>query len=217
MSYPPWHYPEDHYPFHVPNFSVPPLPIIHPPDLALSPDTSYPATPLLEIEPNFGSILQPPPAPLPPPTRRKAAKAKSRARSQPLSVVSTNTSYPNHPASPEDNAIPLKGFSGTLLPAPTGAILEVNGLLLLRPPSLPIKLTKQSAINQYDRENITTPGTHQSQYEQYTCRVCRKTYDGKNARSVARRHLQDKHGVPLAVQERRTRWDTGGCIHVVGV
>ncbi|RXK38200.1 hypothetical protein M231_04484 [Tremella mesenterica] len=50
-------------------------------------------------------------------------------------------------------------------------------------------------------------GEWKSQYEMYTCRLCAKTYDGRNARSVARRHLQDKHGLPLSMQGRRSRWD----------
>ncbi|OCF31266.1 hypothetical protein I316_07052 [Kwoniella heveanensis BCC8398] len=92
---------------------------------------------------------------------------------------------------PYQPPIQLKGLNKSgLLPAPPGSILDVNDLLILHPPA---------------RE---THGLgHTSQYEMYTCRVCSKTYDGKNARSVARRHLQDKHGVPLAVQKRRSRWD----------
>lgn len=34
-------------------------------------------------------------------------------------------------------------------------------------------------------------------------------YRGKHARSIWRRHLCDKHGIPLAAQPRRTRWDKG--------
>lgn len=45
--------------------------------------------------------------------------------------------------------------------------------------------------------------------ESYSCDACSKLYQGKNARSVWRRHLQDKHGVPLAMQPRKTRWDSG--------
>lgn len=62
-------------------------------------------------------------------------------------------------------------------------------------------------MNQYSQ--APCPEGYKSAFEMYTCRVCAKTYDGKNARSVARRHLQDKHNVPLALQERRTRWDGG--------
>ncbi|GAA5881108.1 hypothetical protein JCM3774_000874 [Rhodotorula dairenensis] len=41
----------------------------------------------------------------------------------------------------------------------------------------------------------------------FKCPKCDKTYRGKHARSIWRRHLQDKHGIPLAAQPRRTRWD----------
>ncbi|KDE09007.1 hypothetical protein MVLG_00729 [Microbotryum lychnidis-dioicae p1A1 Lamole] len=41
----------------------------------------------------------------------------------------------------------------------------------------------------------------------FKCSYCDKIYKGKHARSIWRRHLQDKHGIPLASQPRRTRWD----------
>ncbi|WVN87425.1 uncharacterized protein L203_102605 [Cryptococcus depauperatus CBS 7841] len=102
---------------------------------------------------------------------------------------STFMFFPN----PNQPPIQLKAARKSgLLPAPPGSVLEVNNLLLLHPPT-----DVQRGF-----------GGHTSKYEMYTCRVCSKTYDGKNARSVARRHLQDKHGVPLSVQARRSRWDT---------
>lgn len=41
----------------------------------------------------------------------------------------------------------------------------------------------------------------------FVCPHCQKRYAGKHARSIWRRHLQDKHAIPLSVQPRRTRWD----------
>ena len=41
----------------------------------------------------------------------------------------------------------------------------------------------------------------------FVCPHCDKRYTGKHARSIWRRHLQDKHAIPLSVQPRRTRWD----------
>ncbi|GAA6021196.1 hypothetical protein JCM10207_008351 [Rhodosporidiobolus poonsookiae] len=41
----------------------------------------------------------------------------------------------------------------------------------------------------------------------FKCPQCDKIYRGKHARSIWRRHLQDKHGIPLSAQPRRTRWD----------
>lgn len=213
MSYPFWSHGTPPYPNHMPNFTVHPVPrLIHPQSRTIwSPDTSsYPDTPLLELDPHF----PPPPALLPRPSR-KSTKSKPTHPGRALSNVSINTTHPsNHPPSPALLPIPIKNNTyGSLLTVPPEAHLEVNGLLLLKPPTLPPLPdgTQQPPLNQYNRD---IPGfgevdQHESQYEQYTCRVCRRTYDGKNARSVARRHLQDKHGVPLAAQERRTRWDTG--------
>ncbi|CED82547.1 hypothetical protein [Phaffia rhodozyma] len=42
---------------------------------------------------------------------------------------------------------------------------------------------------------------------EYECFVCDKIYTGKHARSIWRRHLSDKHKIPLSAQPRRTRWD----------
>lgn len=41
----------------------------------------------------------------------------------------------------------------------------------------------------------------------FSCPYCDKQYAGKHARSIWRRHLQDKHFIPLSQQPRRTRWD----------
>ncbi|WFD18010.1 hypothetical protein MCAP1_000222 [Malassezia caprae] len=41
----------------------------------------------------------------------------------------------------------------------------------------------------------------------FICPHCEKRYTGKHARSIWRRHLQDKHSIPLSLQPRRTRWD----------
>ncbi|KAK0554792.1 hypothetical protein OC845_000614 [Tilletia horrida] len=42
----------------------------------------------------------------------------------------------------------------------------------------------------------------------FPCPFCEKSYEGKHARSIWRRHLQDKHAIPLSAQPRRTRWDS---------
>ncbi|WVW84446.1 hypothetical protein I302_106480 [Kwoniella bestiolae CBS 10118] len=140
-----------------------------------------------------------------PPKSKGKGKATSQSRSKSNSVLNKPT-LPTAPSTEEDLGsstaiflpdpyqppIQLKGLSKNgLLPAPQGCILDVNDLLILHPP---------------EKHTEGLQG-HTSQYEMYTCRVCSKTYDGKNARSVARRHLQDKHGVPLSVQKRRSRWD----------
>ncbi|WVQ70735.1 hypothetical protein IAR50_000257 [Cryptococcus sp. DSM 104548] len=85
----------------------------------------------------------------------------------------------------------LKGcLPNGLLPCPQGPgwSIDVNDLLILHP-------DKAKGQQGY------------TEWKLITCRACGKTYDGKNGRSVARRHLQDKHGMPLAAQSRRSRWD----------
>ncbi|KAL9934081.1 hypothetical protein V8E36_007163 [Tilletia maclaganii] len=42
----------------------------------------------------------------------------------------------------------------------------------------------------------------------FPCPFCDKSYEGKHGRSIWRRHLQDKHAIPLSAQPRRTRWDS---------
>ncbi|WVR06158.1 hypothetical protein IAU60_003188 [Kwoniella sp. DSM 27419] len=133
------------------------------------------------------------PAPFDEAHPRPAKPRKKTSRSRSTSTAREKTHPPDTAIflpDPKQPPVQLKGVAKNgLLPAPPGAILDVNDLLILHPPS--------------DAQTIN----HTSQFEMYTCRVCSKTYDGKNARSVARRHLQDKHGVPLAVQKRRSRWD----------
>ena len=103
----------------------------------------------------------------------------------------------------------LKNVQYPLMPIPEGSFSDVNDLLILHPPSHSPARDADRPINQYTRGDEPIPHAGQSKWEMYTCRSCRKTYDGKNARSVARRHLQDKHGIPLSKQARRTRWDHG--------
>lgn len=45
--------------------------------------------------------------------------------------------------------------------------------------------------------------------EIWPCPFCDKEYGGKHGRSIWRRHLCNKHDIPLNVQPRRTRWDNG--------
>ena len=133
----------------------------------------------------------------------------------PKATKSTRTTAPpphtrtGSKVSDDPNALPfpLRNARETLLPAPPGARLEVNDLLILHPPSLGPHAIPSAPQNQYN--HAPALGGYQSMYEMYTCRACHKTFDGKNARSVVRRHLQDKHGFPLSMQKRRTRWDGG--------
>lgn len=168
------------------------------------------------------------------PKGKAKAKAKSRARGKGRASGAKYQPVPLHAPPPPirgshpgekstantpDTDSPFPGLINAilpLLPVPPGASLDVNDLLILHPPQLSPTRTGHTPVNQYTRsvqdDGEQPPGESgivPSQYEMYTCRACRKTYDGKNARSVARRHLQDKHGVPLSAQSRRTRWDGG--------
>lgn len=80
-------------------------------------------------------------------------------------------------------------------------MLDAGGLLIVHPPLSSTRFTGASTGTESERLLDT------SQHEKYTCRFCHKTNVGKNARSVARRHLQDKHDIPLSQQTRRSRWD----------
>lgn len=61
-------------------------------------------------------------------------------------------------------------------------------------------------VNEIQPEPITDPITNKLTFP---CPYCDKKYSGKHARSIWRRHLQDKHEIPLALQPRKTRWDNG--------
>jgi uncharacterized C2H2 Zn-finger protein len=56
---------------------------------------------------------------------------------------------------------------------------------------------------------LNPAGPASSSETDFKCPNCDKVYKGKHARSIWRRHLQDKHGIPLSQQPRRTRWDNG--------
>ncbi|RSH89215.1 hypothetical protein EHS25_002327 [Saitozyma podzolica] len=148
-----------------------------------------------------------------PKSKSKATgKGAALASSQPASASASIYIHPlaplppnlhnalkNRPMPPSDPSIEpyLQHLDPNgLLPAPPGSRLDVNELLIVHP-----------AVANPEQHQALPGGLLPSRFEQYTCRMCRKTYEGRNARSVARRHLQDKHDVPLASQPRRSRWD----------
>ncbi|ORY21992.1 hypothetical protein BCR39DRAFT_562480 [Naematelia encephala] len=157
-------------------------------------------------------------------TKLRSLRVKPKKTARALSSLSVNIPRPSKSkqsqqrkrlssplpkVAPAVSTVELKGVVGPLLEVVPGCRLEGNGLLILHPPTLDPGCQKPP-ISQYNpppEDDALAVENHRSQFEMYTCRLCRKTYDGKNARSVARRHLQDKHGVPLALQKRRSRWD----------
>ena len=138
-----------------------------------------------------------------------AGPSSLRHSNHPSTSTSATHLQPGPPQSMGDEEIfrDLKNVQYPLMPIPEGSFSDVNDLLILHPPSHSPARKAHKPINQYSRGDEPIPHAGQSKWEMYTCRSCRKTYDGKNARSVARRHLQDKHGIPLSKQARRTRWD----------
>lgn len=65
-----------------------------------------------------------------------------------------------------------------------------------------------SSVSQIEAQPTLDPETGEAVYP---CPFCDKHYGGKHARSIWRRHLSNKHGIPLNLQPRRTRWDNGEC------
>jgi len=63
-----------------------------------------------------------------------------------------------------------------------------------------------SSVSQIEAQPTLDPDTGEAIYP---CPFCDKNYGGKHARSIWRRHLSNKHGIPLNLQPRRTRWDNG--------
>lgn len=115
---------------------------------------------------------------------------------------------------PPEIAIYLRNLQpGPLILPPPGCGLQISNLLIHVPAAMSdVKKVQEESkkwchIIDPSGAPVMLDGIRPHVHEQYTCRCCRKTYTGKNARSVARRHLQDKHGVPLVLQERRSRWD----------
>ncbi|CAD6985473.1 unnamed protein product [Tilletia controversa] len=72
-----------------------------------------------------------------------------------------------------------------------------------RPTLLPVEGSKYSidSLLEITRAAEADPSV-------FPCPFCDKSYEGKHARSIWRRHLQDKHAIPLSAQPRRTRWDS---------
>lgn len=66
--------------------------------------------------------------------------------------------------------------------------------------------TQFSTVSQIESTPHIDPETGEAVYP---CPFCEKSYGGKHGRSIWRRHLSNKHGIPLHIQPRKTRWDNG--------
>jgi hypothetical protein len=53
-----------------------------------------------------------------------------------------------------------------------------------------------------------TPDQTPTQIPDLTCDICNRLFAGKYASECLRRHRKNKHGIPLADQPRRSRWES---------
>ncbi|CDW98739.1 hypothetical protein [Sporisorium scitamineum] len=138
--------------------------------------------------------------------------------------------HPQHYASTSYSALagpsPVAGFapdlsSHTYTHSDIGLMPPSTGLPMMRYNSFGMSaddVSRASSSNgtpgpmtQQDIDNLLAmsraqAGTH-GDASAFPCTYCDKVYTGKHARSIWRRHLQDKHNIPLSAQPRRTRWD----------
>lgn len=135
---------------------------------------------------------------------------------QPLAPLPSNLPLMSLPPSFTPHSNPLKRTASTPLPSDSasasGAPLKRASSTKPRAGSAKPSLT---AANNKHLEpllpsytaNVAGPASDEN--TPFQCPRCDKVYKGKHARSIWRRHMQDKHGVALKDQPRRTRWDNG--------
>ncbi|KAM0789130.1 hypothetical protein ACM66B_003183 [Microbotryomycetes sp. NB124-2] len=140
------------------------------------------------------------------PTTTTATKPGASSRSSPSKHASTKhatSSQPNNSTS-----------------APKKRVSKAKQSTTAQPPSIsnaapgPAADSSTTAANDNGQPLFLAPeythnpaGPASSETTSFRCAHCDKVYQGKHARSIWRRHLQDKHGIPLSQQPRRTRWD----------
>ncbi|BGP47515.1 hypothetical protein JCM10450v2_003370 [Rhodotorula kratochvilovae] len=170
-------------------------------DAAYSPPFALPTYPLPAHDP---AAMPPPASPIPP-----CGVAPSLVHHRPpLAPHSPNTPFPA-PAVPSSSAKPAA--SARRKPVASKASSKASSRA---PPSLAgdtgDEETNPDGTPLYLAPDYTAnpAGPASSADVDFKCPQCDKVYRGKHARSIWRRHLQDKHGIPLSQQPRRTRWDT---------
>lgn len=96
-------------------------------------------------------------------------------------------------------------------PPPPPAAAPVVGKKRVAKPKAPKRETASEADGKLlaPDYSLNPAGPASNVDTSFKCPQCDKVYQGKHARSIWRRHLQDKHGIPLSSQPRRTRWDNG--------
>lgn len=103
-------------------------------------------------------------------------------------------------SSPEDNQM----FNINAVMGPSGALADVTAAS-----SNSQNKRKSRSSNSKAAPGSPTSGKQEEQGDLpvFQCSLCPKVYTGHHSRSIWRRHLSDKHGIPLSDQPRRTRWD----------
>ncbi|SCV70813.1 BQ2448_3575 [Microbotryum intermedium] len=131
-----------------------------------------------------------------------ASPPKAAANAQASAPWAQNVPPPPPPAAANPNSKAATTTSATTKPARGGAAAKRKST------AKDEAAAAQSAALLLAPEYTANPaGPASSSDTDFKCSYCDKIYKGKHARSIWRRHLQDKHGIPLASQPRRTRWD----------
>lgn len=153
-----------------------------------------------------GVVSAPPPGAVMsylPPTALPPAQAMPMA---PVASGSGQLQFDTLPTAPSAPPTRGKGGKGASKAAAKGKARPPNSRQKPPPPDpnmpLPDGFTYEDLVPRVYTDDVTGE-------EVYPCPNCPKKYTGKHARSIWRRHLQDKHAIPLAAQPRRTRWDNG--------
>ncbi|GAA5895179.1 hypothetical protein JCM6882_006608 [Rhodosporidiobolus microsporus] len=184
--------PRKQHPSHAMHVSeLPVFPSSIPPPLAIAPSALpahlQPRRPLAPTSPNVASTHLLAGAP------SSATKPAPSSSSSSRPKKSASVSKARATIKPEDDP----GYDSPSSAAAGGAFpdgapqLDANGAPLFLAPDY----------------TLNPAGPASSASTDFKCPQCDKVYRGKHARSIWRRHLQDKHGIPLSQQPRRTRWD----------
>ncbi|GAA5906079.1 hypothetical protein JCM8208_006336 [Rhodotorula glutinis] len=186
--------------------------LVHSRDLPYSPPPSIVRTPAACRD---STTMPPPPSPFAP-----FGVAPALVHRTPLAAQSPNTPFP-HPVAP-----PTPTTAST--PAPRRVAKAPNKATAPGTASKASSAAPPSAAGDTGDDEVGSSSNHHPSNPLYLapeytanpagpassadvdfkCPQCDKVYRGKHARSIWRRHLQDKHGIPLSQQPRRTRWDT---------
>lgn len=132
------------------------------------------------------------------------SESASRSTASPVASSSTLNHSPPRPQAPSESKPKSQNHPSSVLPLDSTPVLSS-----LPPPGLAVSATAEW---DFDAHPAGPPASSTSVF-QCTEDGCSKSYKGKNARSIWKRHLADKHGIGLSSQKKRTRWDSGASCH----